>query len=154
MYASAYHVHKSRANMSHYTNILQFAELQLIVICAALGEIGVRTELFSPEDITILWCLAGGFVGSFCSLHFYEPPTRAAAGMQFGVNLSLSAVASPALVDVISYWTRWPVGIKLALPVSAGVGIVACAAVAAALPYLPKYIMRRSEKLIDDLDRE
>jgi hypothetical protein len=65
-------------------------------------------------------------------------------GAQLGVNVVLSATCSPSLVDLVSYWTSWPAGLRLALPISVGVGIVGRAAVATLIPYGREYLKKRA----------
>ena len=118
------------------SRLLAWADLQLMVVFAAAGEIALKTESVTSDELIILWCMIGGFFGSFCSLHFYQPKDKFAAGMQFLVNLSFSAIFSPLLVDQTSYWTKLPLGLRLALPIAFLVGLLACTGVARALPYL------------------
>ena len=131
------------------SRLLGWADLQLMVVFAAVGEIALKSESVTSDELVILWCMIGGFFGSFCSLHFYQPKDKFAAGMQFAVNLSFSAIFSPLLVDQVSYWTKIPLGLRLSLPVAFLVGMLACAGVARALPYLQKFIDRYLENQVD-----
>lgn len=124
------------------------ANLGIVVILAAIADVAVKTEKATPDELLILWCLIGGFIGSFCSLRYFHPKSYWDASAQFGTNLCISAMGSPIMVDQISYWTSLPVGLRLALPVAFCVGVVGCNLTAMLIPYGEKYIRAYVEKFI------
>ena len=126
------------------------AEINLggMVFTAALAEIAIKTENVTSDQLLILWCLIGGFIGSFVSLRYFHPKDYWDASTQFGTNLCISAVGSPLLVDQISYWTKLPVGLRLAIPTAFCIGVVGCNLTAMLIPYGEKYIRAYVEKFI------
>ena len=132
------------------SQILGEVALMAVIATTALAEVGVRTETVTPDQLLILWCVIGGLVGSFCSLQFFHVTTRQQAAWQLGVNLGLSSMLSPLIVDLTSSWTDYPVGLRLALPIACGVGIGGQAVVAQLIPWCRKWIERRAQKISDN----
>ena len=128
------------------------AEVTLIAAigATAVADLSVRGETVTPDQLLVLWCVIGGMVGSFCSLQFFIVKTRVEAAWQLAVNLGLSAVVSPLLVDMVSYWTGYPLGLLLALPVSCGVGIGGQAAVIQIIPWGRKWLDGRARNIVKD----
>ena len=139
--------------MPFASRILAVAELNLMVMFTAIADIAVRTNVATPDEILVLYCIIGGFGGSFCSLHFYQPKDRFAAGMQFTVNFCFSGIFSPLLVEYMSYWTAIPAGFRLALPVGFMIGLVACAVVARLLPHFQRGLDKWAEDAADHIPR-
>jgi len=98
-----------------------------------------------PDDITTLWCIVGGCLGAFCSLHFFRvPPSDHLASdikWQFAVNLVLSAVFSPLCVPYLVRWSGLR-DMQVAIAVSCGVGI-------AAQQIVSKIILPWGQKILD-----
>jgi hypothetical protein len=124
-------------------------ELNLLMMVAlTLGaETAIRYENTTNDQLLILWCLIGGFGGSFCSLRFFQQAKAMEAGMQFATNLIISTAVSPFLVDAVAFRCDLPVGLRLALPVSLSVGMLACSGVSLTIPYLEKWINKKGETL-------
>jgi uncharacterized membrane protein YsdA (DUF1294 family) len=122
--------------MPHRLLAIGFMELQCLVFFAAIGDVAIKTESATPEQLIVLWCVIGGLLGSFCSLHYYRQVSHVEATTQFVVNLCLSVAFSPILAEYISYWISFPVGLRLCLPVACGVGLLGNAAVVRGLPFL------------------
>lgn len=132
--------------------VLAYLEMNMGVMAIAAAELVIQNGgSATPDDVLTCWCLLGGVIGSFCSLHFYRPPSRFAAGAQFGVNVGLSSMFSPFLVDVVSYFTKFPPNVRLAMPISAFVGIVACSAVAKLLPIVQDIFEKKLNTFRDKL---
>lgn len=112
----------------------------------AAAEAAVKYETASPDQLIISWCLIGGFLGAFCSIRFFPVSGKVDTGMQLAVNLILSATFSPALIDITSYYTKIPAGLRMALPISVAVGIVGQALVSMLIPrgkeFVNKYLNR------------
>lgn len=119
----------------------------------ATAELAIKTEVATPDQILILWCIIGGFLGAFCSLRFFPVQGNWENGWQLAVNLILSATFSPTLCHIIvaatPEWIGISVGLRLALPVSVTVGAVAQAVVFALIPWGKKYLDARASKIVD-----
>lgn len=126
-------------------------ELQLMFILTAIADVAVRTEAATSDELLILWCLIGGLGGSICSLHFYPCDDRSNRAWQFIVNIICAAIFSPFLCDHVSYWTRLPLGLRMALPVAFGVGFFGCQAITQGLPYAKQYYRARWKRAIKDV---
>jgi hypothetical protein len=103
-----------------------------------------QVVLAPADDVLLLWCLAGGLCGSFCSLQFKPPKTRLEMGMQLAVNLILGATLSPLAVDCVSWLTTYPVNLKLTLPIAVGFGIGAQESVARLMPRIQAMLEKRA----------
>jgi hypothetical protein len=133
-------------------------EMAIVLIGAAAfaeaGEVGGM----SPEDVVVLWCIVGGCLGAFCSLHFFrvQPSAHIQADIawQFFVNLILSGCFSPLLVPTaVKYSGLRPM--QVAIAISCGVGILAQQAVAKViLPSLQKLADARAAKALKQLGVE
>lgn len=130
-------------------------EMAIILIGAtAFAEAGEQVGM-SPEDVTVLWCIVGGCLGAFCSLHFFRvapsATTQTDVAWQFGVNLILSGVFSPLLVPAaVRYSGLRPM--QVAIAVSCAMGIAAQRLVATIiLPGVQKILEARAAKVVADL---
>lgn len=132
------------------TRILAFLNIDAMIILTALGDVAVRTEAVTSEQLIVLWCVIGGFGGSICSLRFFQVKTPLEGWSQFGTNLILSAMVSPILVDWVSRLTGFPQGLRLSLPIALGVGVLGCQAVARAIPYAQRWLDRKGDKIVED----
>ncbi len=135
------------------SRILAAVNLDFLVILAAFGDVAVKTEVVTPDELLILWCVIGGFCGSFCSLRFFQPKTPLEASSQFFVNLCLSSIISPLLVDQAARWTGFPLGLRLALPISLFVGILGCQTVGLAIPYAEQWFRARGRRVVREADQ-
>ena len=106
----------------------------------------------TQEDALVMWCLVGGCLGAFCSLHFFRVPPSPHANTdiawQFVVNLILSGVFSPLLVPFVAARLGMPeASMRVAIPTATLLGIVAQRLVAQALPMAQRIVDARSRKL-------
>lgn len=131
-----FHLEQVSAKKAKSMSPCFLSEIYLVGAAAflAAAEGSVRYETATPDQLIITWCIIGGFLGAFCSLRFFPVSGKVDTGMQLAVNLILSATCSPALIDVISYYTKIPAGLRMALPVSVAVGITGQALVAMLIP--------------------
>lgn len=134
--------------------LVMWVDFSLLLVLAGISEVAMTYEIFSAADIIILHCLIGGIGGSSASIHFYPPANRSTGAFQFGINTLMAAFFSPAACEYISYWTKYPVGLRLALPVSFIVGLLACQAVARAIPWLQRYFDTYAGKVQRKLEKE
>ena len=120
------------------------AELSWVamVILGAGANVAIA-EGATPEQLQILWCLIGGFMGSMCSLRFFQVKGWWENAAQLGVNILLSATAAPVLCDYAARWSGFPNGLRLAILVSAGTGIFGQQTVMQAIPLIQKVAARR-----------
>lgn len=127
------------------TNQMAEVLLGFSMFALATAELGIKMEVVTSDQLMILWCLIGGLLGAFCSLDFFPVGNgKWEKGAQLGVNVVLSATCSPSLVDLVAYWTGLPSGLRLALPISVGVGIVGRAAVFMLIPYGREFLKKRA----------
>lgn len=130
-------------------------EMSIIIIgAAAFAEAGEQVGM-PIEDINVLWCIVGGCLGAFCSLHFFRVVPSATLqtdiAWQFAVNLILSGVFSPLLVPVaVKYSGLRPM--QVAIAVSCAVGITAQQFMAKiVLPAAQKIAQARADKAVADM---
>jgi len=141
---------KGHEMLTQSGQMLGEAILMAIIATTAVADIAVKTEQVTPDQLLVLWCVIGGLVGSFCSLQFFQVRTRPEAAWQMAVNLGLSGTLSPLIVDLISSWTAYPIGLRLALPIACGVGIGGQAVVAHLIPWARKWLDGRAKKYVED----
>lgn len=136
--------------MSH-----NFFLTEILLYTSFIGLISV-TSLESPpttpEDKLILWCLLGGVIGSACSLHFYPKLDKYSCAAQIGVNFGISVSISPLAVDLISNATKYPVSLRLALPVSFILGIIGQSIIVYSLPLIIEFVGKLIKRNIDNLN--
>lgn len=113
-------------------------EILIVMIgSTALAQMGEASGL-TPNQIVMAWCIVGGCLGAFCSLHFFRVPpsdhAQADIAWQFAVNLILSAVLSPLITPYVAAWTGAPNGMESAVPTATILGIIAQRVVARYLP--------------------
>lgn len=140
------HSHHSKAQGGDQVlNTQWMAEVSLIslVALAAAADAAVRSEVATPDQMLVLWCVIGGMLGSFCSLKFFEVKSRVEAAAQLGVNLVLSGVCSPIIVDVVSMYSGYPTGMRLALPIACALGIVGQQLVSKLIPIGQRFVEKR-----------
>lgn len=138
-----------RAGDAQLINTTQWmAEVSLISLVAltATADMAVRSESATPDQMLALWCVIGGMLGSFCSLKFFEVKSRVEAAAQLGVNLVLSGVCSPIIVDVISMYSGYPTGMRLALPIACALGIVGQQLVSKLIPIGQRFVEKRAKQ--------
>lgn len=137
-------------SMSHLT-------LEMIVIMIGAASLAAGgTSGMSADDALVMWCLVGGCLGAFCSLHFFrvKPSANASADIawQFVVNLILSGVFSPLLVPFVAARLGMPEqSMRVAIPTATVLGIVAQRLVARLLPVAQRIIEAKSGKLEADM---
>lgn len=133
--------------------MLAMIHVDIMLVCAAIADIAVKTEAATSDEMLILWCLIGGSCGSVCSLRFFQPKTPFESTSQIFVNIVLSTMLSPIIVDQLSKATGFPVGLRLALPVSLIAGIMACQTVARMIPWAQKWVDAKGQKIVDDVGK-
>lgn len=130
------------------------AEMALVgaIALSAVADVGVRTETATPDQLLILWCVIGGCVGAFCSLQFFAVKTRGEAMMQMIVNLGLSSMVSPLVVDLASSWTGYPVGLRLSLPIACAIGLLGQQIVTLLIPLGRQWLTRKAKDVTGTSD--
>lgn len=123
--------------------------LAAAAVTLASAEIAIKTEAATADELLILWCVIGGFLGACCSLKFCPSKGGWDNAVQLAVNLILSAAFSPQICWTIAPWIGAPVGLRLAIPVSVAVGSFAQAVVFMLIPWGKKYLEARAAKVVD-----
>lgn len=130
--------------VSHATGLMSEISLTLLILLAASADLAVKTEAATPDQILILWCLVGGLIGSIVSLRIFRVKDINDGTWQLMANLGISSMASPILTDLIGKYSGYPVGVRLALPVSLVLGIVGEQAVALLIPIAKKWFVSKA----------
>lgn len=139
----------------HSVSVVSVEMIVVMIGAASLATAGAPAGL-SPEDAQVMWCLVGGCLGAFCSLHFFRvPPSNHASAdiaWQFAVNLILSGVFSPLLVPFVAARLSMPeYSMRVAIPTATVLGLVAQRAVARVLPIAQRVLDARANKVASEL---
>lgn len=137
--------------ISHATGLMSEVSLTLLILIAASADLAVKTEVATPDQILILWCLVGGLIGSIVSLRVFRVKDVSDGTWQLVANLGISAMASPMLTDLIGKYSGYPVGVRLALPVSLILGIVGEQVVALLIPIAKRWFVSKARTATGEL---